>query len=206
MENSEQRSLTSDSTFANAIRALCLLAILLASCREDDDVNFITSYGYFKTQLNGELWRHNVYEGIKYIYGYSYRPWPCNEAHGVELGLRTFSGDIKWRTSQYDLITFWQIPLVPGTYQLHTMAVHECLPDSVVQVKFRVMTREGFVASYDIIDGASNYLNVESYDPETKIITASFELHMAREDSIANEWYPDTVRFSGGKFRTKFLN
>jgi hypothetical protein len=187
------------------MRPLCLLLILLASCEKEEGSRFVTNYGNFEAELNGERWKHKLYEGLHYIHGYRYRPWPCNESSGMTLALITYSADTKWRTSRHDLLTFWQVPLARGTYQLHPMSLTECLPDSVVQTKFRIMTNEGFVASYSLIQSANNYLTVESYDAGTETISGSFEAHMVNESGTGNQWYADTLHFTRGRFRTKFL-
>jgi hypothetical protein len=177
------------------------------ACEDDYGSNkHMVSWGNFETDLNGEPWKYPIWEQVRTISGIKQNRPACEFTH-LAISWRWFDGKYSPDGAYSSHLVFSQFPLLSGTYDLKARTFDDCDSDGSVESYFSLMFGDAGGDHYKLLETEENFFKIDSYNPESKIISGSFRASYVNENIPGrNTWYPDTLRFTNGKFRTKIFD
>ncbi|CAG5071820.1 hypothetical protein DYBT9623_03804 [Dyadobacter sp. CECT 9623] len=189
------------------IRLLLLLLsqYSLVGCYKISPLPIGPSIGYFKIDLNGKDWNktyNNAYQTVESaLIPYS-GAYPCIEDH-LDVFTELFSPEGYLRQSLY----LTKIPKTVGTSKIIAAPAFHCDETDPVYSELYTITQDGDVVGdvYQPLEGADNYLHVEIYNSKTGEIKGTFQMTMVKTRDGGTPALPDTLRFTNGRFHTRFI-
>ena len=75
--------------------------------------------------------------------------------------------------------------------------------DSVPNASFELSREDLGIASYVVLNKSDSYINIESFNASTKEVKGTFDITFVADGTSKESRmiYPDTIRFSGAKFK-----
>jgi hypothetical protein len=163
------------------------------------------SIGYFQADMNGREWNKtykNAYQTIESAIISPSSAFPCNQ-DCLEVFTELYSTEGYLRQKLH----LRKIPEIPGKSKIVSNTDFRCdEKDPVYAVLYMVM-QDGDVLGdiYSPADGFDNYLNIEMYNSKTGEIKGTFQMTMVKTRDGGETVLPDTLRFTNGRFHTRFV-
>lgn len=188
--------------------AFCLLSItaVFANC-DKARVMPRRSWGYFEARMNKNEWQNsfeNAYQRTNIFWGTIMQ----DDSTSCESKVTYLVSSI-YTTEGYLRYEFYltKVPLEKGRYKVGNVFPRNCTGPPIDAVLY-TLTSDGDVGedTYRVLESHDNYLEVSEYLPSTQEIKGKFQITMVLDDIAFGHHLPDTLRFTEGKFHTKFVN
>jgi hypothetical protein len=185
---------------------ILLLLLPVIACEDEYGSNkHLVTFGGFEVDLNGRPWKYPIWEQFGTINGFTYKQ-SC-ESTELAMSWMRFDGKFSFDNSDEAELRFNKVPLLPGKYALEQIRFGECDSDNVVETIFWLRFGDTLGDRFQLIETVDNFFAIDSYDSISKVITGSFQGTYVNDRIPSNSnWYPDTLKFTNGKFRTKIFD
>ncbi|KQS32657.1 hypothetical protein [Dyadobacter sp. Leaf189] len=161
--------------------------------------------GYFEADLNGKNW-NKTYENAYQTVSSGMIPYsssmPCTQDH-LEVLTELYSPEGHLRQQ----LNLMKIPKKAGMNKIIARSALHCDEKDPVYADLLVVMQDGDVVgdSYGPAEGFDNYLNIEMYNSKTGEIKGTFQITMIKTRDGGEPVLPDTLRFTNGRFHTRFV-
>lgn len=170
---------------------ICVAVIFHTGCVKREEFRY---YGAADAKLNGREWKATKVRCIS--------NQPCyNGKLGFELLRSNSQGFLR------EIIHFGNIRPLISRFQLEPRNDYNSCNDTLY-ASFGTLTDDGDVTedAYEIIDGPHNFLTIDYYNENTKVLAGTFELAFKKIPRPSTPHTPDTIRITNGRFLTRVLN
>lgn len=177
---------------------LLLLAISLFTCKKEETGPRYN--GVASAIKNGEPW--SAYSGAGQTSVAGSRSGSCAAFNTLEISVGTYSREGFSR----EYMLFNKISTEPGTYSLH--AYQPCWVDSLPGVSYTNMIDDGDVIGdvYKLLESENSFVTVAGVDQRTNEISGTFQVTLVIDRyPKTGPSAPDTLRFTGGSFKSKII-
>jgi hypothetical protein len=182
-----------------------LFVHLLAGCYKQHPMPSRRTIGYFEADLNGRNWNttyKNAYQTVESdINSYS-TSMPCTKDY-LEVFTELYSSQGYLRHKLH----LMKIPQKAGMNKIIASRVFQCDEKDPVYADLSMIMQDGDVLGdvYGPAEGFDNYLNIEMYNSKTGEIKGTFQMTMVKTRDGGEPVLPDTLRFTNGRFHTRFV-
>lgn len=166
----------------------------------------LPNWGYLTAEMNGADWAKTYKNAYQVTHGAtSYIDEPKGVFYALISILHTSEG--------YDRqhLIFQNIPFSPQTGRHKLVSCNPyagCKASDKPKVALFELLSDGDVVGdfFYTVDSEDNYIQIDSYNAETKEIKGSFQLTLANaRKPRSSDALPDTLRFRNGRFYTKII-
>ena len=162
------------------------------------------SFGFVNAEVNGMHWNttyRNAYQATYAVDALYSSATPCDKYTFLSSELYNELGYLR---QSFELV---KIPSVKGKFKIVPFQNGHCDESDPVYANLYTWTSDGDVLgdTYNVLTTENNFVEITSYNPDTKEIKGKFEVTFVLERRGSNHILADTLRFQNGHFHTKIL-